>query len=67
MRYFIAKAKDMYAIRAWIAPALAELLIRGKRSVDEGAMMSEAVEYLRDNPELFRRVLDETQTAGMLW
>ncbi|KKM05343.1 hypothetical protein LCGC14_1755150, partial [marine sediment metagenome] len=31
-------ARDMYAIRTWIAPVLAELLVRGKRTVDEGAI-----------------------------
>ena len=60
-------ARDMYAIRTWIAPVLAELLVRGKRTVDEGAIMSEAVEYLRENPELLRRVLDGTQKAGEIW
>ncbi|KKL08241.1 hypothetical protein LCGC14_2577820, partial [marine sediment metagenome] len=54
-------------IRTWIAPVLAELLVRGKRTVDEGAIMSEAVEYLRENPELLRRVLDGTQKAGEIW
>ncbi len=68
MMYFsLARAKDMYAIRTWIAPILAELLVRGKRSVDEGDMMGEAVEYLRENPELFKRVLDGTQKAGRIW
>ncbi|KKM88155.1 hypothetical protein LCGC14_1261560 [marine sediment metagenome] len=69
MMYFsLAGAKDMYAIRIWIAPTLAELLVRGKRSVaDEGIIMGEAVEYLRENPELFKRVLDGTQKAGRIW
>ena len=63
----LARAKDMYTIRTWIASTLANLLIRGKRSVDEGVVMSEAIEYLLENPELFKRVLDETQKAGMIW
>ncbi len=68
MMYFsLARAKDMYAIRTWVAPTLAELLIRGKRSVDEGAVMSGAVWYLLENPELFKRVLDGTQKAGRIW